>query len=132
MEKIWDNQRKKAVTLTPEEQVRSWFVDYLKTCLNVPEGLVGTEVSLKAGDKPYRADIVVYSRNLKPVALVECKRPDVEISAETLLQAARYHSILNVKFIFLTNGRTTFVAENKDGSFGFLSKAPTYNEMTGR
>ena len=129
---IWDPLRRKDVALTPEEEVRQWFIGVLHDSLGVPLSLMGSEVSLKTGrrDKARRADIVVYDRTAAPLAIVECKRPDVELSAEVLEQALRYDMTLAVKYLFITNGARTIVARRGgDGSISFLDKAPAYNEM---
>ena len=96
MDKIWDPLRKKEVALTPEEQVRSWFIRLLNQRALVPLHMMGSEVSLEFGQKKFRADIVVYDRTLRPLAVVECKRPEVELTQEVVLQALRYNAVLDV------------------------------------
>ena len=70
MELIWDPLRKKRVTATPEERVRQWFIVQLRDVFGVPEHMMMSEVGFKFGDKPYRADIVVYGRDAAPLAVV--------------------------------------------------------------
>lgn len=131
MEKrIWDSLRRKYVAFTPEEQVRQWFISVLKDVCGVPEHLMGSEVPLKIGAKRQRADIVVFGRDASPVAVVECKRPDVEIDADVLAQAARYNLSLDIRWIFLTNGRRTVALKRmEDGSLVNLPALPGYEEM---
>ena len=74
---VWDPLRRKDVALTPEEEVRQWFITVLRDGMKIPEHMMMSEVSLKVGAKPYRADIVVYDRTAKPLMVVECKRPDI-------------------------------------------------------
>ena len=130
MTTIWDPLRRKDVALTPEEQVRQWFIANLRDALGVPVHMMGSEVSFEFGRKPYRADIVVFSRSGSPLAVVECKRPEVEITAEVARQAMRYNAVLDVKFIFLTNGKTTY-AYGRDSSDTFvpMDHAPSFEEM---
>ena len=128
---IWDPLRKKAVARTPEEVVRQWFVDaVLKRTMGVPEHLMISEVGFSLGEKRLRADIVVYGRDAKPLAVVECKRPDVELSGDVLMQVVRYNMILDVKYVFITNGKKT-VGFAKDGVRGLtrLTVFPGYEEM---
>ena len=66
MTTIWDPLRRKDVALTPEEQVRQWFIANLRDSLGVPVHMMGSEVSFEFGRKPYRADIVVFSRSGSP------------------------------------------------------------------
>ena len=128
---IWDPLRKKAVARTPEEGVRQWFVDaVLKRTMGVPEHLMMSEVGFSLGEKRLRADIVVYGRDAKPLAVVECKRPDVELSGDVLMQVVRYNMILDVKYVFITNGKKT-VGFARDGDRGLtrLTVFPGYEEM---
>lgn len=131
-ETIFDPLRKREVRLTPEERVRQWFIGVLKDSLGVPAHLMGSEVELKYGQagKTYRADILVYDRSARPLAVVECKRPGIPLSEEVLRQALRYDMVLNVRYLFITNGTETRVARRlSDGSVAFLGKAPGYEEM---
>ena len=64
-----------------------------------------------------------------PLAVVECKRPDVKIDAAVAEQALRYHAVQNVKFIFLTNGTSTYIYRKEDAGFTPLGHFPTYQEM---
>ena len=75
--------------------------------------------------------IVIYGRNAAPVAVIECKRPEVTLDKEVLMQAIRYNMVLNVKYIIVTNGRSTHICERKaDGSgYVFTGRAPQYDEM---
>lgn len=108
MSEVWDPLRKKMVTLTPEEKVRQWFIGVLRDSLKVPEHMMVSEVSMKFGRKPFRADILVYGRDTSPLMVVECKRADVRMSREVLEQALKYNMVLDVKFIVITNGLQTF------------------------
>ena len=89
-QQIWDPLRRKMVSLTPEEQVRQWFIGVLRDVCKVPEHLMGSEVALRVGQKKQRADIVVFGRDASPVAVVECKRPEVNLSPAVLEQARCY------------------------------------------
>ena len=130
---IWDPLRKRHVALTPEERVRQWCVGVLSNELGVPMHMMMSEVGFRFGDKPYRADILVYDRQAKPLAVVECKRPEVEIDRVVLDQAIRYNMVLNVRYMIITNGRQTFACrrEEMDGEvrYSFIDKVPSYNDM---
>lgn len=128
--KIWDPLRKTQVPLTPEEEVRQWFIGVLSESYGVPKHLMMSEVSLKFGDKDYRADIVVYDRELKPVMMVECKSRTVSLDRKVLEQVLRYSLTTDVKFIVITNGNATFAFSRLgDGSFRQLVSFPDWNEM---
>lgn len=125
---MWDPLRRKEVASTPEEEVRQWFIGVLADA-GCPMGLMGSEVSLKCGGKSLRADIVVYDRSGAPLAVAECKRPGVEISRDVAEQALRYHGVLGVKFIFLTNGNNIYLYRREGSSFKPLDRLPSYGEM---
>ena len=83
---IWDPLRKKEVALTPEEHVRQWFIGVLTQQMSVPQHLMMSEAGFKLGDKQFRADILVYDRQAKPLMVVECKRPEVELTRDAECQ----------------------------------------------
>ena len=126
---IWDPLRKKEVVLTPEEHVRQWCIGVLSRNLQVPQHMMMSEVGFKLGAKQFRADVLVYDRSTHPLLVVECKRPEVELTQEVLDQAIRYNMALDVKFMMITNGTRTFICEKQGIGYVFLDKVPTYNEM---
>ena len=126
---VWDPLRKKEVALTPEERVRQWCINVLAQQMLVPMHMMMSEAGFKLGDKQYRADILVYDRKAQPLMVVECKRPEVELTQEVLDQAVRYNMVLNVRYMIITNGTKTFICRKQDGKFVFIGNVPTYNEM---
>lgn len=126
---IWDPLRKKEVARTPEELVRQWFIGVLNSDLHVPMHMMMSEAGLKLGDKQFRADILVYDRKLQPLVIVECKRPEVELTQEVLDQAIRYNMVLDVRYIIITNGTKTYICGKQDGMYAFMKTLPIYNEM---
>ena len=113
---VWDPLRKKSVRLTPEEEVRQWFISVLHEGMKVP-------------GMDYRADIVVYDRQAQPLLVVECKRPEVELTQEVVDQAIRYNHALDVRYIVITNGLKTFMFERHTDGFVFVEKAPLWEDM---
>ena len=126
---IWDPLRKKEVALTPEERVRQWCINVLVQQMQVPMHMMMSEAGFKLGEKQYRADILVYDRKAQPLMVVECKRPEVELTQEVLDQAIRYNMVLNVRYMIITNGTKTFICQKQGGKFAFIENVPTYNEM---
>ena len=126
---IWDPLRKKSVRNTPEEAVRQWFISVLHEGMGVPEHMMGSEVAFRHGAKDYRADILVYDRSARPVMIVECKRPEVELDQDVVDQAIRYNNELDVKYVAITNGPKTFMFKRVMGGWEFCKKAPTWEEM---
>jgi type I site-specific restriction endonuclease len=132
MEQVWDPLRKKLVALTPEEKVRQWFIGVLRDSAQVPVHMMMSEVALKFGDKPYRADILVYGRDTAPLMVVECKREDVTIDRAVLEQALKYNLVLDVGYIAVTNGVTTFGFRRtgrEDEPFEAVKEFPDWETM---
>lgn len=132
MSMVWDPLRKKEVPLTPEEKVRQWFIGVLRDNLKVPVHMMMSEVSMKFGRKPFRADILVYGRDTAPLMVVECKREDVEMSREVLEQALKYNLVLGARFIVITNGTMTFgfrATGNPEVPFEQLKSFPDWEAM---
>ncbi|MGN0195436.1 MAG: type I restriction enzyme HsdR N-terminal domain-containing protein [Candidatus Cryptobacteroides sp.] len=137
---IYDPLRRKDVALTPEEAVRQWFIGVLRDQLKVPMLKMMSEVGISSGDdasalgsggkKVNRADIMVYDRESEPLMVVECKRPDVELTRSVLEQAIRYAALFGaVRYLAVTNGKSTYFAESIDGNLVFTDRIPTYQEM---
>ena len=140
MAEIWDPLRRKNVALTPEEGVRQWFIRILNEELHVPLHKMMSEVAMQFGEdvgglagehrKTYRADIVAYGRRGEPLLIVECKRPETELTQEVLSQALRYNAVLDVRYIAVTNGRKTYFFRRDDDVFTSLGNAPMWEEMS--
>ena len=80
---IFDELRRRYVTLTPEEWVRQHFVAYLVNQKKFPRGLIGNEISLTLNKCNRRCDTIVYDRNGNPLCIAEYKAPHVEITQKT-------------------------------------------------
>lgn len=126
---VWDPLRKKEVPATPEEKVRQWFIYELMHTVGVPVQLMNSEVAFSFGQKDYRADILIYDRKGCPLAVVECKRDTVRIGPEVIRQAMRYNAVLDVRYIFVTNGKSTFVFKRSSDSFVPCTQMPDYESM---
>ena len=130
---IWDPIRKKNVALTPEERVRQWCIGILADHYQVPVYMMMSEAGFKLGEKQYRADILVYDRKMQPLVVVECKRPEVDLTREVLDQAVRYNMVLNVRYMIITNGIKTLILKRneEDGrvSYAPSGSMPVYNDM---
>lgn len=128
---IFDIIRKKYLVLTPEEWVRQHFVHYLVEHLGYPQSLMATENGLKLFNTQKRSDIVVYTRNGEPLAVVECKAADVRISQETFNQVARYNIKFKAPIIMVTNGINHYCARYiiGDNRYEFLREIPRYEEI---
>ena len=95
--------RKSWFLLTPEEWVRQNFLLYLIHSLKYPSSLIAVEKQLTLGELKKRFDILIYKNSL-PFMVVECKEMDVPLTEGVLLQALRYNTNLNAKYLVITNG----------------------------
>lgn len=127
---VKDSLRHIDVPLTPEEQVRQWFISVLSDQCGVPRSLMNSEVGFTLGRKKFRADILIWDRSAKPLAIVECKAPTVTLDEKVLDQAIRYNMVLMPRWIFLTNGNSTVVLRKDETGFTPCGNLPAYEEMT--
>jgi type I site-specific restriction endonuclease len=125
---IFDEVRKKWVTLTPEEWVRQHAVRWVIAEKKYPASLLAIEKSITVNGLTKRCDIVAFDRTGKPLLIIECKAHDVEISQPVFDQAARYNMTLNVNLFLLTNGLNHFccVADHEKQSYLFLKELPEF------
>lgn len=126
---IWDPLRRKEVALTPEENVRQWFIRILSEHMQVPVHMMMSEVAFRLGSKSLRADIIVYDRSAKPLMVVECKRPEVDLTSEVLDQAIRYNMVLDVRYIVITNGNRSVLLHKSGSGYSLSDRLPIYSEM---
>lgn len=128
-EMIFDRIRKKYVTLTPEEQIRQKMVLFLTREKKFPESLLSIERKIvdNTNIRSLRTDIVVYEKDSHtPFILVECKSEKVKITHQAVEQIMEYNSLINAKFLVLTNGKGVLCFENENGKYR-LTKIPNYN-----
>jgi type I site-specific restriction endonuclease len=123
---IFDSLRRKYVLLTPEEWVRQHFIRFMISEKKYPASLMSIEKGLKLNTRQKRTDIVVFNQFGNPWMIVECKSPTVEITEDTLFQAARYNMTMNVQFISLTNGMEHFCCKVEKNAIVFLEDLPEY------
>lgn len=114
---IWDALRRKWLLLTPEEWVRQHTIGWLVAHKGIPALRITQEYPVNINGQHQRADIVVMDEKAKPHILVECKAPEVDIDNEVVMQAIRYNSIVQARYIVLTNGKKLFIFEHKNGQY---------------
>lgn len=122
---IWDNIRKKFVTLTIEEWVRQNFIAYLVRIKAYPASLMAIEKEIRLGDLKKRCDIVVFKDNI-PWMIVECKEPQTLLNEKALRQILSYNMTLNVPYLILTNGDNTHGLKRTNDSSEFITMMPDY------
>jgi hypothetical protein len=101
---IFDRFRKKYLTLTPEEWVRQHYANYLVKEKSIPESRLMLESEIKYGKVSKRPDIIVVDPNNLVFLIVECKASEVKLDQSVYDQTITYASVLEPKYLALTNG----------------------------
>lgn len=130
-ETIFDPLRKKRVALTPEEQVRQYFIRWLNRERNYPLGLMMSEYTISYNKRSFRSDIVCFDRQMNPLVIVECKAPSVKLDNGVIEQITRYNMALSVKCLVITNGVATFVFgfDEEQHRYVSLEDIPDFNSV---
>jgi type I site-specific restriction endonuclease len=125
---IFDTQRKRFVSLTPEEWVRQHFIRFLIEVKKFPAALLAVEKQLNLNGMKKRCDAILYDSDAKPMMIIEFKAPNVAISQATFDQVAVYNAKLNVDFFMISNGIEHFCCRvnTKTARYEFFSEIPDY------
>ncbi len=125
---IRDIFRRKYVILTPEEWVRQHAGRFLVDN-GYPLTVISLEKQLQVNGLKRRFDLVVFDRHNQPFLLVECKRPQVEITAEVMNQAAHYNYTLQAPYLWVTNGLKHYILKFNTGQRPeIMEKLPLYGQ----
>ncbi len=130
-EEIFDIIRKKFVALTDEEWVRQNCIAYLINEKSYPASLISVEKALKVNGLNKRTDVVIFTKDMLPRLIIECKAPHIPITNEVFSQIARYNMTLKVKFLLVTNGLLHYCCwiDFENEKFSFLENIPDYKEL---
>ena len=130
---VFDPVRRRWVALTPEEWVRQHFINFLVNDRGCPRALLAVERTLRLHGLTRRADIVVHDQAGSPVALVECKAPDVRLTQAVFDQAARYNRAFRVRWLLVTNGRAHYCCEvdHAGNAVRFVDHIPDHAGLCG-
>jgi len=129
---IFDPVRKKHVALTPEEQVRRQFVNYLITDRSYPLNLVANEVTITLNGRLRRCDTVIYNVYLEPLAIVEYKAPSAPIVQDVFDQIVRYNLSLRVRYLMISNGLEHYCCRMDyiNNKYDYLDEIPDYSDLS--
>lgn len=122
-DRLFDPLRRKWVARTPEEEVRQQVIAWLRDVQGFPEGLMESEYGFTYNRRQYRADILAFDRQLQPHLLVECKAPDVPLGKAVIDQVVRYTRVLPVRYVLVTNGRTSHLLQRRADGCGYEALA---------
>ena len=128
-EQIFCEWRHRWVRLTPEEWVRQQLLHRLVEQLGYPAALIAVEAPIKVGEVQKRCDAIVYTSDMRPIMLIECKAETVSLTQKTLDQAATYNRKLHVPYLMLHNGPQTIVGRVSAEHLEFADTIPTYSAL---
>ncbi len=126
---LFDAIRKKFVDVTPEEWVRQHIIQYLIVHKQVPASMISVEKQINLNGTKRRYDVVVFNNALKPILIIECKAPQVDINQLTINQALRYNIELKVPYVFLSNGLNHIFIKIEDDLPKIEKNIPNYSEL---
>ncbi|MCE3295126.1 MAG: type restriction enzyme HsdR N-terminal protein [Crocinitomicaceae bacterium] len=101
---VWCEIRKKKLLLSPEEWVRQHLIHYLVYHKKFPKGLIASEIEIRANQQKRRCDLLIYDTQLQIQVLIECKAPEVALTAKVVQQVIHYNNQLRVPIIAISNG----------------------------
>ena len=129
---IFDEFRKKFVSLTPEEWVRQNFAHFMVNQKNYPKGLLAIEYSFRLETRIKRVDILAFNRTGNPLLVVECKAAEVNINQKVFDQIARYNMAFKVNYLVVTNGIEHYACklDYKTLSYEFIQEIPSFDILT--
>lgn len=128
---VLDCLRRRYITLTPEEMVRQFFINYLVEYMGYPKALMANEVELRVGEKRMRCDSILYDTDMQPRMIIEYKAPDIPITEKVVHQIIAYNTQLNVNYLMMSNG-TQHICLHYDeasGKWQIMSKIPAYGDL---
>jgi type I site-specific restriction endonuclease len=128
---IFDSQRKRYVSLTPEEWVRQHYVRFLIETKGYPAALLAIEKQLDMNGMKKRCDAILYDKDANPVLIVELKAPNVPISQATFDQVAVYNAKLQVNLFMISNGIEHFCCKvnPETARYEYFPEIPHYNQL---
>jgi type I site-specific restriction-modification system R (restriction) subunit len=128
---IFDSQRKKYVSLTPEEWVRQNFIRFLIEVKGYPAAYLAIEKQLSLNGMKKRCDAVLYNEHAIPILIIELKAPTVRISQITFDQVAVYNAKLKVDFFMISNGIEHYCCKVNalNSRYEFFNEIPDYSGL---
>ena len=126
---VYDIWRQKYIKLTPEEWVRQNFLHYAMNSKHFPFSRLHVEYDIVVYGRKKRIDCLVTNENLMPIAIIECKAPNIEIQQKSMQQIGTYNILLNVPTLILTNGNTILCSQKIHDSHNITNELPDYSTL---
>ena len=131
---IFDSQRKRYVSLTPEEWVRQHFIHFLINQKGYPSAYLAVEKQVNMNGMKKRCDAILYNDIALPVLIIELKAPTVPITQATFDQVAVYNAKLKVDYFMISNGIEHYCCkvDTDNARYEFFPEIPDYSTLTGK
>lgn len=127
---IFDEFRKKWVVCTPEEWVRQNLLRFLVKEYGYPISMISVEKGLKIAGRDYRFDALVYSREYKPLLIIECKAPEVRLGQEVFDQIWNYNYQIEAPYFLITNGLGFIMGKvSQENGVEYFEKPASFDEL---
>ena len=126
---IFDSQRKRYVSLTPEEWVRQHFIRFLIEEKGYPAAYLALEEELSMNGMKKRCDAILYNEYALPIMIIELKAPSVIITQTTFDQVAVYNSKLKVGYFMISNGIEHYCCkvDTENSRYEFFPEIPSFS-----
>jgi len=107
---LWNPITKRTHEIRPEEKVRLRTLEFLIHGLGWPASRIASEAKIDHAPtaQTLRADLIAYSKEMKPEILVECKAESVKLNEAAAVQTARYNTTVKASVMLITNGLEDF------------------------
>lgn len=130
-QQIFDDLRRRWVSLTPEEWVRQNFTHHLTNNLGYPSALMGNEIVVRLNGMSKRCDTLVCRRDGSPLMIIEYKAPEIEITENVFRQISRYNSVMHVDYLIVSNGLQHYCVQMnyKMQTYAFLREIPRFETL---
>jgi hypothetical protein len=128
---IFDEVRRRFVSLTPEEWVRQNMIRFLISAKNFPLQLMSIEKGFRHQRRKLRYDLLIYNRSGQPAMIIECKAPGVEINQQVFDQVVRYNMNYNASYLLITNGIKHYCCSYniENQQYRFLQDIPDFSTL---
>ena len=122
--KIFCEIRKKYLVFQPEELIRQSWIQLLIRVYNISPKLISVEKQFSVFDKNRRFDLLVYSKEHKPISLFEFKSFKTKLDSQVFEQISLYNQALKIPNLIISNGVKHYGAKIDfiDKSFEFKSQ----------
>lgn len=124
---IYDSNNKMWRKLEPEELVRQCLYQFLHREKRIPEHFMKIEYGFDFIGNKYRADIAIFNKSGRVLALAECKSFKLSLQQKHMDQLALYNQKIHAPYLILSNGISSMVFHHKDLNKHLkLDEFPTY------